>query len=399
MASQNEELALLEQLQNHPSLIKNLGISDETISEFKKRKRPDKVSLALNLKKIKLPNTKSSDLNTGPDARSPVLKGPAPGASKVGAGNSSGPVIDNNNNNTESDSGDSVDEPGDDDKHSSNSGGDDLRALEEDLLAEDDQSLNEVSDEGSIEDDPLGILGGSPDANWCPEKKFLEWYLKVADIELDKKNLDALKEEFSCEDAILEHFSPPKFDDSLWQFVQAKQGDTSRLKSLYKTQESIFLAIRPLLTVAAKSSKEHRSHILKSIQLLCSANLDLNRYRRLVIAPHLKPDLKRQVLSLPIKHNTFFGDDFAKSTEDIVKKQSTLDKIMSKPKSYQSFRKGGKSFQGKYNKSNYQHSFSKNYSSRASLSNRGGFSYSRGRRGGKYSKSPSSSTKPSDKSE
>ena len=90
------------------------------------------------------------------------MKGPAPGASKVGAGNSSGPVIDINNNNTDSDSGDSVDEPGDDDKHSSNSGGDDLRALEKDLLAEDDQSLNEVSDEGSIEDDPLGILGGSP---------------------------------------------------------------------------------------------------------------------------------------------------------------------------------------------------------------------------------------------
>ena len=270
------------------------------------------------------------------------MKGPAPGASKDGAGTSSGSAIDDNNNNSDDSvaADNSVEEPADD-AHSSDSGGDDLRALEQGLLEEDDQSLNIVSDLGSDEDDPLGILGGLPDANWCPDQKFLDWYLKVADIELDKKNLDALKEEFSCEETILEHFSPPKFDDSLWQFVQAKQGDTSRLKSLYKTQESIFLAIRPLLTVAANSSKENRTQILKSIQLLCSANLDLNRYRRLVIAPHLKPDLKRQILSLPIKHNTFFGDDFAKSTEDIVKKQSTLDKIMSKPKSNQPFRRVG----------------------------------------------------------
>ena len=251
MDNQNE-LALLEQLKNHPSLISKLGISSDTISqlndeslssEVKKRKNTDKVTLALNLKKVKFSSTKSAAKGSVPDSRSPDLKGPAPGASNDGAGTSSGSAIDNyNNNNTDSDAVDnSVVEPGDDDEHSSDSGGDDLRALEQGLLEEDDQSLNEVSDEGSDEDDPLGILGGLPDANWCPDQKFLDWYLKVADIELDKKNLDALKEEFSCDDLIHEHFSPPKFDDSLWQFVQAKQGDTSRLKACTRPKSLFFL--------------------------------------------------------------------------------------------------------------------------------------------------------------
>ena len=63
MDNQNE-LALLEQLRNNPSLISKLGISSDTISqlndnslpsEAKKRKSTDKVTLALNPKRLNFP--------------------------------------------------------------------------------------------------------------------------------------------------------------------------------------------------------------------------------------------------------------------------------------------------------------------------------------------------------
>ena len=76
--------------------------------------------------------------------------------------------------------------------------------------------------------------------------------------------------------------------------------------------------------------KTSQNKIIEAIQLICSSNLQLNRFRRATIAPHLKPELRKQVLSLPVTHNSFFGEDFNKATDNLIKEQSALDKIIIK---------------------------------------------------------------------
>ena len=164
------------------------------------------------------------------------------------------------------------------------------------------------------------------------------WYLKVADLGLDKEVIDQIKEKYSCEDGIDSHFTP-KFPSSVWSRVSQQSGVVNRLKSLFRTQETLYLSLKPLLTAASLVPKEEISHILKSIQLITSANIELNRFQHLTIAPHLKPEILKQVLTLPVKHDTFFGDNFAKATEEIVKEQSTLDKILTNPNIKKSFHK------------------------------------------------------------
>ena len=190
------------------------------------------------------------------------------------------------------------------------------------------------NDSDDDEDDVLEIMGDKKKANWSPSKKLFSWYEKVSDLELSKDILDSLKEEFLANEEIQAHFEPPRFPQPLWNTVQSSQSDLLKLKTLYKSQENLFLAIKPLLTVAESCPKEMRPNILKSIQLICSSNLSLNRFRRLTLAPHLKPELRKQLLSLPIKHNSLFGEDFGKVTDSLIKDNSTIEKIINKKKTF-----------------------------------------------------------------
>ena len=64
--------------------------------------------------------------------------------------------------------------------------------------------------------------------------------------------------------------------------------------------------------------------------MISSSNLLLNRFRRSTIAPHLKNELRKQVLSLPVTHDSFFGQDFCKATDNLVKEQSAIEKVVFK---------------------------------------------------------------------
>ena len=203
--------------------------------------------------------------------------------------------------------------------------------LEELLSKEDtDPSESEKDDDSSDDDEDLLVLGDDPEANWTPSKKLYNWYLKVADIELPKDILSGITEEFKSDKEVNEHFSPPKFPLPLWTAVQSSSADAFKLKSIYKAQENLFLSIKPLLEVAKNCPKEERAPILKSIQLICNSNLSLNRLRRCMLAPHLKADLRKSLLAIPVKHNSLFGDDFNKVTDGLIKENSAIDKILVK---------------------------------------------------------------------
>ena len=127
-------------------------------------------------------------------------------------------------------------------------------------------------------------------------------------MELPKEVISEISEEFKADEEINDHFTPPKFPSPLWTAVQSSSADSFKLKSIFKAQENLLLAIKPLLAVAKNAPKEDKSHILKSIQLLCNSNLSLNRLRRCMLAPHLKADLRKSLLAIPVNHNSFFGE-------------------------------------------------------------------------------------------
>ena len=201
--------------------------------------------------------------------------------------------------------------------------------LEREMLKDDEDGNQEENDE-SDNDEEFNYIGGTPPAKWTPSARSLKLYLKVANIELKKDELDKIQDEFKTEPDLDPHFNPPRFPQSLWSAVQGSSSDLFKLKFLFRTQENLYLAIKPLLASLDSCPKEIQDNIIKSIQLICSANLNLNRFRRFTIAYHLKPELKKQILSIPVQHDSFFGDDFAKVSDSIIKEQTALDKIIKK---------------------------------------------------------------------
>ena len=190
-------------------------------------------------------------------------------------------------------------------------------------------------DTSDSDDFDFDFYGGSAPPAWTPSAKTLKLFLKVADLELPRDVISKIEEEFKTSDELESHFLPPKFPPSLWSLAQNNSLDQMRLKILFRSQQNLYLAVKPLLAALELCPKECQDNIIKAIQLICSTNLNLNRFRRTTIAPYLKVDLRKEILALPVLHNSFFGDDFSKVSESILKEHSAVDKILKKynPKS------------------------------------------------------------------
>ena len=207
---------------------------------------------------------------------------------------------------------------------------DDLENLENILCKSDDEDHDDHNISDVDDGEEYDILGGPSKSSWSPSKKALSFYLKAADIDLGKDLLNEIQQKYKSDEKLNDHFSPPRFPASLWSTVQSSQSDTFRLKSLFKVQDNLYLAVKPLLDCLDTADKESKPKILQSIQLICSSNLQLNRFRRATIAPHLKPELRKQVLALPVTHNSFFGEDFSKAADNLIKEQSAMEKVIHK---------------------------------------------------------------------
>ena len=193
-----------------------------------------------------------------------------------------------------------------------------------------------VSDESADEDEgasskKFNLLGDTDTPNWSPSKEALEFYMQAVDVQLKSEINKALVDKYKSSDKIDEHFSAPHLPEALWNAVQGDFHDSNRLKAIFKIQNNLFLAIKPLLSLLDTVEKEQADVLLESIELICSSNLDLNKFRRVMVARHLQPQLRKQVLNLPVTHNTCFGDDFSKATDNIIKEQAAIDKIIKKP--------------------------------------------------------------------
>jgi len=199
------------------------------------------------------------------------------------------------------------------------------------------------------------ILGGSSTPNWEPHEDSMKWYLDVANIELSGNELKDLKDKFRPSEHVNEHFSPPKVPATIWQSIKPDSADGYKQSVLFKTQEIVYTSICPLLTVLQnlpESDDANRELVSSAIQLICTSNLQLNRYRRSLIAPYIKKDFRKNLLSTPVKHNCLFGSSFERSAEDAIKEQANISKVIT-PQTFAPPRPYSRTFRGGPNQNQF----------------------------------------------
>ena len=223
-----------------------------------------------------------------------------------------------------------------------------------------DEEEEEHDPVDSDDQDELQLIGDKVEVKWLPKDSILAWFKKAADIELKPEDVKDLRDKYEASEDIQEHFMPPRLPEPFWNTVNARShSDTFKAKSIYKSQDYINLAIKPLLSALESCPKETKSHLLPSIQLLCSANLQLSRLRRATCAPYIKKDLKKQLLSTPVTHSCLFGDSFEKTSESVIKESSTMNKFLENSKPSSSRAQGNQTRRGNFRghargKENYQ---------------------------------------------
>ena len=201
----------------------------------------------------------------------------------------------------------------------------------EDMMFSDVEDISERVGCGSDLGD-LQVIGAEKPPQWYPSPEALSFYVAAADIELKGDDLTRLKEEFSCDDQLATHFSPPKIPGAIWADIKAtSSADVYKQTTCFKAQENLYLALKPMLTVleSLTPNSDERKLMAESIQLVCSANLQFNRFRRALIGPYIKREFKKPLMATPVLHNNLFGEGFEKEAEDISKEQNACCKLLS----------------------------------------------------------------------
>jgi len=186
--------------------------------------------------------------------------------------------------------------------------------------------LDDQSESGKAE---FPVIGSHSDPTWEPSEKVMKWYTRVADIELAASDVKEIKTQFTPPEPIAAHFSPPLVPPIIWNNIKSDCPDAYKQSALCKSQELIFAGIAPLLDALEKSDDQVvKNNVATSIQLLCTANLKLNRFRRALLSPLIKNEYRKSMLSAPITHNSLFGSSFDKCAEDAIKEQSNSHKVL-----------------------------------------------------------------------
>lgn len=205
---------------------------------------------------------------------------------------------------------------------------DDIEALENLDLVDEEKD----SSKADQPDDPgLKILGGPVPTSWDLPPRAFSWYKKICDLELKSDDIKSLKEKYHPADDLIHHFEPPKIPHSLWESVKTSQALVYKQKVCFKAQESAYTAILPLLSVLESVPEEDqvtRDRLTESIQLICTSNLQMNRFRRALVGTFMKKDYKKSLMSLPVTHDKLFGDSFNDAVEASTKAQASTKKLL-----------------------------------------------------------------------
>ena len=321
---------------------------------------------------LKVKKVKSSDLNAS-ETSTPAAAG-GPSTSKVVE---PGIATEHGSAKTTSSSGASLISPNldssplssDDEENDNYNLNNQLENLEQ-LLSVQNEDPTSPNLNSNPDDFDLSILGQENQSFWSPHPKILEWYSKVSNLHLNDNILKKINEKYSLPPDLASLFSPAKLPDPIWSSIKDSKYDGYKHKILYSLQSNLLNALKPLLdSIPSITDNEAKEKISSSVQMLCSVNLDINRFRRVIAAPHLKNEYKKSFCKLPVTRASLFGeDDFEKSSDKIIKEYNASQKILKSKNNSKWFN----------NNNNYNNNYN-NYNSKNQQPFRGGRGGSRGR--------------------
>ena len=192
--------------------------------------------------------------------------------------------------------------------------------------------LDKSENEGGT---PLEVIGSEASPNFVPPSYILDWFFQVADISLKDNDIAEIDNSFRLSEEHKPHFMPPRFPNAIWESFKRNTSDVFKQKSLFKSQSTLCTAIKPLLATLGNLPPEdsvNRANICKSIQLICSANLEFSRFRRILSSQYLKFQYKKSFLKLPVKHDNLFGEDFEKSSKRVIEEHSSCSRVIAPPR-------------------------------------------------------------------
>ena len=204
----------------------------------------------------------------------------------------------------------------------------DFDDLEDPHVSQDDfdpdaewEDISEVDNasgrDSNSNDEEIPILGSKPPPCWVPPEKVFDWFLKVADMELNDTQFKELEAEFLSSDDVSTHFEPARLPSVIWDCIKTKRGENYRQRSAFKIQNYVCTALKPLLSVMGSldsTDKTNRKLLASAIQLLVSSNLQMNRFRRSLSLTNVKPEYRKKLLAQPLTHTELFGSDFEKTS-------------------------------------------------------------------------------------
>jgi len=197
--------------------------------------------------------------------------------------------------------------------------------------------FNPASKDGQqVQDDEeeldIPIIGAEVCHTWVPPVKALKWFEKVADNELSEAQVTDIMATFIPPAEISSHFEPPLVPAALWNSMKSQNNSFTlfQQRSIFKSQKLICSALMPLLSVLESlgPGNPNQKTLASAIQLICSSNLNLSRFRRSATAKFLKSDIRKPLLTKPVTHLHLFGSSFDESAEQAVKTVSSSSKVL-----------------------------------------------------------------------
>ena len=203
------------------------------------------------------------------------------------------------------------------------------------LLVKSQESINlDTSTKTSTSDFP--IIGPETKSTWTPPSRAFSWFTKVADIDVPDSQLESYLEDFVPPKELENHFTPPRLPKSVWdKLLRSKRNEElNKQRHIYQSQKLLYSSLMPLLTVleSTNSNDPNQKLISTAIQMICTSNLRLNKFRRSAISSFIKPELRQSLFEQPATHDHLFGTDFNNSAELAIKNQSSITKVWSTPK-------------------------------------------------------------------
>ena len=194
------------------------------------------------------------------------------------------------------------------------------------------------------------IISGESQPTWSPEPRTLAWFKKIADMELKQEQVDSILNDFIPPENLNEHFTPPVLPTSIWNQIKSESSsDIAKQRVVFRSHKLISSSLMPLLSVleSLDGDDPNQKLVASAIQLLCSSNLNLSRYRRSYVSKYVKPEMKQALLSQPVTHQHLFGSDFDSSAEIVTKSQSSFQRLLlpQKPKFTSTSSTSSQSFQ------------------------------------------------------